>query len=207
MFSHDVVSMGASGRRPWHVDEVHLKARGRRCYQYRALDRSGDLVTPCSASTAAWRRLMRSSAQPGPQSASSLTGPPRMAWYLPSPGAIRSRLGRGLPTAPACSGIIGSSRIAGASKAGSDVCAGLIASPRPGDSVEPMMSFEASSVLAPVTTSMFLPTASACFICFARRPFSPRLRQEGQKYRPVCGSISGVNADRTQRTCSDHSDA
>ena len=33
-----------SGRRSWHVDETHLKVRGRWCYLYRAIDRNGDLV-------------------------------------------------------------------------------------------------------------------------------------------------------------------
>jgi transposase-like protein len=33
-----------AGRRSWHLDETHLKVRGRWCYLYRAIDRNGDLV-------------------------------------------------------------------------------------------------------------------------------------------------------------------
>ena len=33
-----------SARRAWHVDETYLKVRGRWCYLYRAIDRSGALV-------------------------------------------------------------------------------------------------------------------------------------------------------------------
>src|SRR5918997_914882 len=33
-----------AGRRRWHVDETHLKVRGRWCYLYRAIDRDGHLV-------------------------------------------------------------------------------------------------------------------------------------------------------------------
>ncbi len=35
---------GGARSRHWHVDETYLKVRGRWCYLYRAIDRSGDLV-------------------------------------------------------------------------------------------------------------------------------------------------------------------
>jgi putative transposase len=37
---------GARGRH-WHVDETYLKVRGQWAYLYRAIDRDGNLVTPC----------------------------------------------------------------------------------------------------------------------------------------------------------------
>src|ERR671927_864674 len=84
---------GGVGRRSWHVDETHLKVRGRWCYLYRAIDRNGDLVD-----TVLSEHRDMAAAQAFFRSAKSVTGqvPERVTTdgHGSYPRAICSTLGR-----------------------------------------------------------------------------------------------------------------
>ena len=83
---------GARGRH-WHVDETHLKVRGRWCYLYRAIDRDGRLVD-----TVLSERRDMAAARAFFRSAKAATGatPERVTTdgHGSYPRAIRSTLGR-----------------------------------------------------------------------------------------------------------------
>ena len=83
---------GARGRH-WHVDETHLKVRGRWAYLYRAIDRDGNLVD-----TMLSERRDMAAARAFFRSAKSVTGqvPERVTTdgHRSYPRAIRSTLGR-----------------------------------------------------------------------------------------------------------------
>lgn len=84
---------GGAGRRSRFVDEACLKARGRWCYPYRAIDRNGD---PADTMLSEHRDM--AAAQASFRSARSATGmtPDRAATdgHGPHPRAIRATLGR-----------------------------------------------------------------------------------------------------------------
>src|SRR3712207_3673171 len=77
----------------WHVDETHLKVRGRWCHLYRAIDRNGDLVD-----TRLSERRDMAAAQAFFRSAKAAAGgtPERVTTDGPGscPRAVRSTLGR-----------------------------------------------------------------------------------------------------------------
>jgi putative transposase len=85
---------GKAGR-SWYVDETYLKVRGRRCYLYRAIDRSGALVDVLFSE----RRDM-AVAEAFFRSAEAVTGvtPDRVTsdGHDSYPRAIRSELGEGV---------------------------------------------------------------------------------------------------------------
>ncbi len=95
----------------------------------------------------------------------------------------------GSPIVSPSSRTTGLSRITGASKAASDVCAGSGASPRQSASVPATMNFATTSALVSVTISMFPPAAIGCFICVARKAPSPFSRQD---------RVPALNDDRQQ---------
>ena len=188
-----------TGRRSgqsWYVDETYLKVHGRWCYLYRAIDRDGNLIDTMLSAT---RDMM--AAQRFFRSARSVAGfvPDRVTTdgHNSYPRAIRSTLGRRVPTGRVSIRIIDLNRTIAGSRDGSDVCAASRSMRRPAGSAESTMNSETSVAADPVTTNTFLQPGDAVTFSTTHASRSASCRLHDQKIHGARSAANGARHDKT----------